>query len=270
MSILNEMNEQTPEKTPMQNNENFAGLSGTPKTMFLFGAASGAGTVALLVLAFGMVALTNGTGLSFAGMKDTNAAAIVADTNPTADANAAAAAAAPAADVPAVTADDHILGAENASVTLIEYSDFECPYCSKHTPTINQLLADYPNDVRVIYRHFPLSFHPQAENAAIASECAANQGKFWEMHDKLFAYNEAGTLNVANMKQAAVDLGLDAAIFNTCLDNKETLAEVTADYQGGITAGVGGTPATFVNGQIVEGAVPVATFKQIVESLIAS
>ncbi|MBI4090954.1 MAG: thioredoxin domain-containing protein, partial [Candidatus Komeilibacteria bacterium] len=95
-----------------------------------------------------------------------------------------------ATKIAAVSKDDHIRGDVNAEVTLIEYSDFECPFCARFRPTVTQALAEYQGKVRLVYRHFPLrSIHPQAQKAAEASECASEQGKFWEMHDKLFDMN---------------------------------------------------------------------------------
>lgn len=163
----------------------------------------------------------------------------------------------PSGPVKEVGSGDHIKGGKNAKVTLIEYSDFECPFCKRFVPTVEQALKDFPNDVRVVYRHFPLrSIHPNAQKAAEASECAAKHGgndKFWAMHDKLMA---AQTLNVDAMKQLAKDIGLDQKKFSDCLDKGEMASKVNADFNEGGAAGVQGTPATFINGQLVSGAIP--------------
>jgi protein-disulfide isomerase len=169
-------------------------------------------------------------------------------------------------------AKDHIRGPANAKVTMIEYSDFQCPYCERHEPTIEQVLRDNPKDVRLVYRHYPLSsLHPEAQKAAEASECAFNQGgndAFWKAHDYLFA-NQA-TLGTALYKKMAADLKLDVNKFSTCLDSGATASVVAADAATGDSAGVSGTPATFVNGQMVEGAVPVDQFTSIISSALKS
>ncbi len=175
-----------------------------------------------------------------------------------------------AGPLPEVDENDHIRGNEDAAITLVEYSDFECPFCLRHLDTIEQVLADYPNDVRFVYRHFPLSFHPEAQKAAEASECAGAQGKFWEMHDKIFEANGLGAMSVAKWKEIARELGLNQSQFDSCLDSGEMAARVAADLQEGTVAGVGGTPGTFVNGQLVEGAVPYATFKSIIDQELAA
>ncbi|MFA5134302.1 MAG: thioredoxin domain-containing protein [Patescibacteria group bacterium] len=168
----------------------------------------------------------------------------------------------------AVSADDHIRGSENAPVTLIEYSDFECPYCTRVQPTIEQLLEEYDGEIQHIFRHYPLSFHPQAQKAGEASECAADQGKFWEMHDKLFALNELGTLSVDNYKQAAKDLGLNTSQFDACLDNGDHATTITDGLAEGTGYGVKGTPATFVNGILVSGAQPIENFRAVIDSAL--
>ena len=126
----------------------------------------------------------------------------------------------PTAAVPPVTSDDHVKGPASAKVTLIEYSDFECPYCLSHKSTIDQIIQNYGDKVRFVFRQFPLtSIHPEAEKAAEASECASEQGNFWEMYDKIFADNAAGTMSVAKWKEEAKNLKLDTVKFNDCLDS---------------------------------------------------
>ncbi len=157
---------------------------------------------------------------------------------------------------------DHALGKADAKVTVIEYSDFECPFCGQITPAMKQMMTEFPNDVRLVYRHFPLSFHPQAQKAAEASECAAKLGgnnAFWSMHDKLFANQQ--TLGTETYTRLAKELGLNEANFKKCLDSGEMAAKVNADMASGNDAGVNGTPATFINGKLVSGAVPYATLK---------
>ena len=161
------------------------------------------------------------------------------------------------APVKPVGSNDHIKGGKNAKVTLIEYSDFECPFCKRFSPSLEQALKDFPNDVRLTYRHFPLrSLHPNAQKAAEASECAAKLGgndKFWAMHDKLIGDTAMST---DNMKRFAKEIGLDQGKFNTCLDKGETADRVNSDFNEGSTFGVEGTPATFINGKLASGAIP--------------
>ncbi len=173
----------------------------------------------------------------------------------------------PSKPVKEVSASDHVRGAKNAKVTLIAYSDYECPFCKRHEPSIAQALKDFPNDVRVVYRQYPLtSIHQNAQKAAEASECAAklagNDG-FWKMHDKLFA---AATLSVDALVSTAKEIGLKEADFKKCLDSNEMAGRVNADVASGNDSGVEGTPATFINGQLVSGAVPYATLKSQIEA----
>lgn len=167
---------------------------------------------------------------------------------------------------------DHIKGAKDAKVTLVEYSDFECPFCSRHLPSIDQALKDFPQDVRLVYRHYPLSaIHPEAQKAAEASECAAKLGgndKFWQMHDQLFAKQQ--TLGTQTYLDIAKAIGLNEGNFKTCLDSGEMAGRVNMDTTEGQTAGVEGTPATFVNGQLISGAVPYAQLKAAIQAAGAS
>jgi protein-disulfide isomerase len=159
---------------------------------------------------------------------------------------------------------DHIWGSSNAKVTLIEYSDFECPFCARHKETMDAIKETYPNDVRIVYRHFPLSFHAQAQKAAEASECAADQNKFWEMHAQIFELNESNQMSVANFKQAATNIGLNRGQFDPCLDSSIKSARVAEDLAQGAAAGVQGTPATFINGELVSGALPLEQFVELI------
>lgn len=167
-----------------------------------------------------------------------------------------------------ITSDNHIKGNINAPVTLVEFSDFECPFCVRHVPTIERILSEYKDSVRLVYKHYPLSgIHPNAQKAAEASECASDQGKFWEYHDKLFANQPTG-LSVQKFKTWAVELGLNATQFNNCLDSSKYEKKVKDDLTEGSAKGVDGTPATFVNGEIVSGAVPFETFKEKIDKIL--
>lgn len=137
-------------------------------------------------------------------------------------------------------------GKPDAKVTMVEFSDFECPYCSKATPQVEAILKAYPNDVKVYFLHYPLSFHKSAMPAAIATECAFQQGKFWELHDKLFASQSA--LKPDGMAEFAKAVGLDMAKYNTCVADPKTTAMVKKDMEQAEAAGVQGTPSFFING----------------------
>lgn len=161
---------------------------------------------------------------------------------------------------------DYIRGDKNAPVTMIEYSDFQCPFCKRVQPTIDKLLTDYKGKVKLIYRHFPLSFHQYAQKSAEASECAGEQGKFWEMHDKIFENQDR--LDVDSLKSYAKELGLNTSNFNKCLDDGKYAQKVKDDMTEGTKYGVKGTPATFINGQMISGAQPYDSFKSVIDSLL--
>jgi len=201
-------------------------------------------------------------GIVFSNDSEVNIAAeaqVVDDNTPTQTA--------PLANLPGLSDSDYVTGNPNASITIIEYTDFECPFCFRHHVTSNQLLAKYGNDVKYTLRHFPLSFHPSAQKAAEAYECAGEQGKPFEMADKLFALNEAGTMSVSTFKAAATELALNTSEFNTCLDSGKYESKVTTQASVGAAAGITGTPATFINGQLLEGALPLESFEEIINSL---
>lgn len=160
--------------------------------------------------------------------------------------------------------EQHVLGGKNAKVKLVEYSDFQCPFCQKMSLTIKQLVSEYGDKISVEYRHYPLSFHPMATPAAMASECAAEQGKFWEFHDAVFANQSA--LSVEMLRGTAQSLRLNMKKFNTCFDSGKYALKVQQQQTEGAAKGVQGTPATFVNGQFVSGAQPFEAFKQIIDS----
>ena len=158
-------------------------------------------------------------------------------------------------------------GPSTAKVTIVEFTDFQCPFCGRVLPTLDQLLRDYPNDVRILFRHNPLPFHDNAEPAAEASVAAEMQGKFWEMHDKLFA--NQGDLERPALELRAVQLGLDLTAFRAALDTHAAKARVDDDLALGRQLGVRGTPSFFIDGRPVLGAQPLAVFKQIVDDELA-
>jgi protein-disulfide isomerase len=160
--------------------------------------------------------------------------------------------------------DDPVKGPEGAPVTIVEFSDFQCPYCARVPAVLKQIAQNYGDKVKVVFRDFPLlAIHPQAAKAAEAGACAFDQGKFWEMHDKLF--ENQGSLQVADLKKRAEELGLDAAVFAECLDSGRKAAEWQADLKEGEAYGVQSTPSFFVNGRAVVGAQPFETFAQVIE-----
>jgi predicted DsbA family dithiol-disulfide isomerase len=155
-------------------------------------------------------------------------------------------------------------GSANAPVTIVEFSDFECPYCGGLFPTLKQVEKNYPQQVRIVYRQFPLSnLHPHAMKAAEASLCAAEQNKFWEFHDSMFGNQRE--LSVADLKQRAVDLKMDTQAFNQCLDSGKEAPAIQADIQEGARAGVSGTPAMFINGRFLSGNQPYSEIKDVIE-----
>ncbi len=169
-----------------------------------------------------------------------------------------------------VTKDDHIRGNKDAKVVLVEYSDFECPFCGRHDPTMQAISKKYGDKVAWVYRHFPLSFHAHAMPAAIASECASEQGKFWEFSDKVFANQDKLTGGATYLEQVGKDLGLNMDKYKSCISSQKYLPRIQADQAQGSSYGVDGTPATFVNGQLVSGAVPEASLTAIIDQALAA
>jgi protein-disulfide isomerase len=154
-------------------------------------------------------------------------------------------------------------GASNAPIEMIEFSDFQCPFCQRANPTVQQVLNTYGDRIRFVYRHYPLPNHPNARPAAEAASCAGEQGKFWPYHDRLFA--NPSKLSAGDLKQAAAELGLDTAKFNACVDSHKEQAKVEADVRAGEDAGVDGTPAFFINGRMISGAQPFDVFKKVID-----
>lgn len=165
---------------------------------------------------------------------------------------------------------DVVLGDADAPVTVIIFGDYECPFCERlYQETEKPLREEYvkTGKVKVVYRDYPLSFHPQAQPAAEAAECAGAQGKYWEYHDALF--ERQATLGTLNYVDLAVELGLNKESFKTCVETHEFAAEIAKDQADGIAAGVDGTPASFINGQLISGAVPYATFQAAINAALA-
>lgn len=234
-----------------------------PKTAFIGGFAAAIlvlGTIGFIAL--GSCLLKGGCSLPSQAAGDSQAAA--ADTIDTADTQPAG--------IPLVNEEDYILGDPNAPITIIEYSDIECPFCSRFHPLANQAVSEYPSQVRWVFRHFPLSFHAEAEPAALATECAGEQGKFYEFIDIM--YENQDDLGDDLYTRTAANLGLKASQFKDCYESQKYLAKIRAQAQGGAAAGVEGTPGSFVIGPDggavpIRGALPYESVQQIIDSFLS-
>lgn len=163
----------------------------------------------------------------------------------------------------ATTAVDPVRGVASAPVTIIEFSDYQCPFCARVNPTLEQVRKTYGDKVKIVFKDFPLPNHPQAPKAAEAAHCAGEQGKYWELHDHMFANQRA--LNVPELKQYAATLGMDATKFNQCLDSGKHAGLVAAGTAQGEKMGVNSTPTLYINGRALIGAQPFEAFKQIID-----
>lgn len=154
--------------------------------------------------------------------------------------------------VPDIGAGDHVRGPETARVTLVEYGDYQCPYCENAFSAVKFVESRLADQMRFAFRHFPLTqIHPMAEQAAEAAEAAGAQGKFWEMHDMLFEHQEA--LDLHSLRRYASALHLDIVRFDADIESHRHLGKISADYQSGIDSGVEGTPTFFINGEMYTG-----------------
>ncbi len=167
---------------------------------------------------------------------------------------------------------DHIRGAKNAEVTIVEYSDIECPFCSRFHETMTQVMKEYDGKVRWVYRHFPLSFHQNAKPAALASECAADQGKFWEFVDIAFTRQDTG-IDAVGLRKIAGEVGLNLGKFDTCIQEQTFAAAISADTASGTKAGANGTPYSVIVGKDgeklpINGALPFESVKPMIDSVL--
>jgi protein-disulfide isomerase len=176
----------------------------------------------------------------------------------------------PAAATSSASNDDPSWGPDDASVVIVEFTDFQCPFCARHSQqTLPSIKEAYGEKVRYILRDFPITgIHQFAQKAAEAGQCAHEQGLFWEYHDLLFANQEA--LTVDDLKRYAEQVGADTGEFNDCLDSGKNQREVLQDLQDGQSAGVSGTPGFLVNGVLVSGAQPFEAFQQVIDQLLAA
>lgn len=180
---------------------------------------------------------------------------------------------------PASIDDDAVLGDKDADITVIEFTDYQCPFCSRHyTETFSKIKEDYidTGKVKYVVRDFALSFHPNAQKAAETTECAADQGKFWEMHSKLFSSQDewsSSTDAVTVFKKFAKDLGMDSSAFDSCLDSSKHAEETLKDMQDGSASGIDGTPGFWIIGpddqqKQISGAYPYDTFKAAFDEML--
>ncbi len=246
------------------------GLVISPKASFILGLVGGA--MALCTIGFFILLYAVMSGML--GSKSATAKqAPVAVNQPAAPSpSAAPPTTAPSAPVAGVTSDDHVRGSSSAPVTMIEYSDYECPFCQRFHETMKQVMKDYSGKVRWVFRHFPLSFHANAQPAALAAECASEQGKFWEFTDA--AYQSQANLGDALFSQIASDLKLNKSKFDSCVSSKKYASVISADQASGSAAGVDGTPATFIiaadgSQELVPGALPYEQVKPMIDAALA-
>lgn len=249
-----------------------------PKNAFTLGFVGGL----LLVFALGFFLLLgytiSGNDLKLAKSNTSSARAAETDDAPSGEAPAPAPERRASGAPPEVTERDWVRGSDDAKITLIEYSDLECPFCKRFHPTMRQIVETYPNDVRWVYRHFPLSFHANAQKEAEASECAGELGgndAFWMYVDAIFERTTSNGYGFAAnaLVPLARELGLDETKFKECLDTGKYTQYVKDQMNAGAAAGVSGTPGTFAVGpdgssQLIPGALPFESVKAVVESLL--
>jgi protein-disulfide isomerase len=174
-------------------------------------------------------------------------------------------------DMKSLIDDDPWAGNKNAKVIVVEFSDFQCPFCQRAAPTVKQIIETYGDNILFVYRDFPIhSIHPQAQKAAEGAQCAFEQDRFWDYHDKLFErQSEWAAGGVPMFKNYASELSLNTIQFNDCLDSGKYASEVGADLSVGQQLGVTGTPTFFVNGEKIVGAQPYSVFAGIIDKALA-
>ncbi len=249
----------------------------SPRTAFVFGIVGAIAVSSIFGLVFVSSFLLRGSGASALATVPTPSQATVAPTAPSPNAQPPVAAAAGTVK-PVDPKTDHIRGDKNAKVFVIEYSDFECPFCKRHHPTMQQLVTDYGGKVAWVYRQYPLSFHQNAEKEAEATECAAELGgndAFWKYTDKIFERTTSNGTGFAldALGPLAKEIGLNQQAFQKCLDSGKYAAKVAQDEQDGQSAGVNGTPGNIIwtkdgASQLVDGAVPLQSLKSVIDPLL--
>jgi len=167
-----------------------------------------------------------------------------------------------------IVAHDPVRGPANAPVTVILFSDYQCPFCARVTPTLAKVREKYGDKIKIVFKDFPLPNHPLAPKAAEAAHCAGDQQKYWEMHDRLFANQVA--IDVPSLKKHAATLGLDQATFDQCLDSGKFAGIIGEDQKLGEELGVQSTPTLYINGRAVIGAQPYDVFQSVIDEELAS
>jgi len=165
--------------------------------------------------------------------------------------------------LPVSVDDDPSKGPEDAPITIVQFAEFQCPYCGRAKETVDQVMEAYEGKIRMVFRDYPLSFHDRAVPAAVAANCAGVQGKYWEMYDQLMANQQS--LTDADLARYASNAGIDIAKWTECRADPAQAAEVQADFEDGAKLGVNGTPAFFINGIMLSGAQPFSAFKEIID-----
>jgi protein-disulfide isomerase len=249
----------------------------SPRIAFIFGLVTAIAASSVIGLIIVISLLMRGGGSSVLAAAPSPSQVAAAPTAPTPSAQPPVAAAAGTVK-PVDPKTDHIRGDKNAKVFVIEYSDFECPFCKRHHPTMQQLMTDYGGKVAWVYRQYPLSFHQNAQKEAEASECAAELGgndAFWKFTDKIFERTTSNGTGFAldALGPLAKEIGLNQQAFQKCLDSGKYAAKVAQDEQEGQAAGVSGTPGNIVwtkdgKSQLVEGAVPLQSLKSVIDPLL--
>lgn len=165
---------------------------------------------------------------------------------------------------PVTADDDPVEGSKDAPVTIIQFAEYQCPYCGRANETVNQLLKDYDGKVKFVFRDFPLGFHDRAIPVAIAANCAGQQGKYWEVHDRIMTNQRA--LSDADLDRIAQEVGLNTSDWAVCRKDPTIEAEIRKDMEAGSALGVEGTPAFFVNGMFLNGAQPYDRFSTLIDA----
>ncbi|MBU4360590.1 DsbA family protein [Patescibacteria group bacterium] len=161
---------------------------------------------------------------------------------------------------------DHFLGNKDASVKIFVFSDFQCPYCARHHETLHQIAEEYGDKIAWVFKQFPIASHPLGMHGALASECAGEQGKFWEMADMIFENQQ--TLTAESFDKFADDLNLNVDEYKNCVVSEKYKEKILTDYNLGVESGVRGTPSNFINNEMVPGAVPYENIKSIIDDLL--
>lgn len=215
-------------------------------------------TTVVLIVLLGFFLLRGGSN----GNSPTGGGVAIGDTQPSPTVNI---------DMEELVDDDPFLGEDDAPVTIVEFSDYECPFCARfYQQTLPQIKSQYidTGKVKLVFRDFPLSFHPQAEPAAIAANCAGEQGKYFEFHDQIFNNGGAAGKSSVDYKKWAQELGLDVTKWESCLSDAAQRQEIQKDLQDGTAAGISGTPGFIINGQLVSGAQPFSVFQQVIDAAL--